>query len=179
MQFHRAIGWLSMAAAACCVLHESGGASGAPPAPLEVRVELPEWQGDVWSKIDVYGRFVRGSQLESDPLFGALAPSRSRGVGENPSGDESGDAAREEIYLLTLCRPRENPGKRVLAARAVVEISDVRSQAFEIVSSGFLDRGEEYCLVKVVDSDSLLPERALAGLLASRPELTIVQARIK
>jgi hypothetical protein len=120
------------------------------------------------SGLTVFGRFVAAKELERDTLFQALAPAR----GDNPK--------REEIYLLTLARTDNQPGrKRLMEIDAAVHLPNGRVVQFTLVPRSLLMRGQCWNLVQVVDHDELLPDEARTDILRLKPTIVIRSVRFK
>jgi len=120
------------------------------------------------SRLTVFGRFVAANELENEPFFQALAPARV----DNPK--------REEIYLLTLTRSDNQPGrKRLMEIDAVVRMPNGKTVDFMLVPRSLLMRGQCWNLVQVVDHDQLLPEQMRTDILRSKPTIEIRSVQFK
>jgi len=114
------------------------------------------------SGLSVYGRFVAATELESDPLFRTFAPIRND------------DPKRQEIYLLTLSRTDNQPGrKRLMEIEAAVHLPNNRVVEFSLVPRSILMRGQCWNLVQVVDHDHLLPAEVRTDILRLKPTVEI------
>jgi hypothetical protein len=162
-----------------------------PRTPLDVDISaLGSWQKEVWQRIDVYACFVSGDRLEDDPLFSSLAPKpadtdpQPAELRQTPPLPGSGSVPmvrdhRREIYLLTLCRPRVNPGKRILTATASVRTIGLDECSFPMIPCGFLMNGQTYSVTKVLDADAMFSDQARETLLRSAPRIRITAAVMK